>query len=143
MERGDTYTCDREVPIRFRRMAEDPEGNYLIPVFTSREELEKGESSSVIHQTFGDLVKALDRWPQCRGLVINPWDKRMLLTKESLEIVKKHIRNRTSALSAGAYWMCMRTRSSMRPIGACWAAAVWMEPSTARQGKSCSKNAGS
>lgn len=87
----DTYTCDQEVPIRFRHIAEDPEGNYLIPIFTSQEELDKGESSSVINQTFGDLIKALDRCPQCQGLVINPWDKRMILTKESLEVVKRHV----------------------------------------------------
>mgnify|MGYP002639426542 FL=1 len=91
LKTGDTYTCDQEVPIRFRHIAEDPEGNYLIPVFTSQEELDKGESSSVINQTFGDLINALDRWPHCQGLVINPWDKKMILTKESLEVVKQHV----------------------------------------------------
>lgn len=88
---GDTYTCDQEVPLRFRHIAEDEAGNYLIPVFTSQEELDKGESTSVINQTFSDLLEALNNWPKCYGLVINPWDKKLIFTNESLDIVKAHI----------------------------------------------------
>ena len=91
LKAGDTYTCDQEVALRFRHIAEDEEGNYLIPIFTSQEELDKGEPTSVINQTFSDLLNALDHWPKCGGFVLNPWDKKVILTKETLEIVKTYI----------------------------------------------------
>ena len=88
---GDTFETQQDVPIRFRHLssAED-EGKYFIPVYTSEEEGNKGPATSIINQSFGDLVDHLDNWPDCAGLVINPWDKQFVLTKENLKIVKAY-----------------------------------------------------
>lgn len=62
---GDVFSVSEDIPIRFRHLAADEEGHYFIPLFTSREEMNKGESSSSINQSLKTLLEAMDNWPDC------------------------------------------------------------------------------
>jgi O-acetyl-ADP-ribose deacetylase (regulator of RNase III) len=83
-----------EVPEQFAlqiRHLDDPEnGGYFVPVFTSQQELDKGESSSSINQTLGDLIEMSASWEKCLGFVINPWDKKLIIPKEMLDFLKQY-----------------------------------------------------
>lgn len=72
---GDTFTSEEEIRIKFQHLIINEEGQYFIPLFTREEELYKGKSTSLISQSFKNLVEAVDFWPDCLGYVLNPWIK--------------------------------------------------------------------
>ena len=78
---GETFSVSEDIPIKFRHLAADEDGHYFIPLFTSHEELEKGESSSSINQSLKVLFEAVDNWPDCVGYIINPWGKKLFLQR--------------------------------------------------------------
>lgn len=93
---GDTFTANEEIRIRFRHLVIDEQGRYFIPLFTSNEEMEKGETSSCINQSLRALFDGLHLWPNCVGFIINPWDKKLALPEDMLRIIldykpKSHI----------------------------------------------------
>jgi O-acetyl-ADP-ribose deacetylase (regulator of RNase III) len=72
------------------------EGKYFIPLFTSDGEFEKGRPSSVMNQSLGMLLAAIENWADCVGYVINPWGKKLILLKEEIKEIlayepKSHI----------------------------------------------------
>lgn len=87
---GDTFVNEEPIPLKYRRLAGNEEGDYYIPVFTSNEELKKGEMSSSINQALKDILDNVNNWEKCLGVVVNPWDKQLLLSKDNLSIVNQH-----------------------------------------------------
>lgn len=87
---GDTVTTDRPVAIKFCHLKAREEGKYYIPLFTSDEEMEKGPATSRINQSLGDLFEAVEKWPDCMGYIINPWDKKIILSKDKLKIISDY-----------------------------------------------------
>lgn len=87
---GDTFSIDESVPIKFRHLGENEKGEYYIPIFTSREQLEKGETSSTINQSLKVLVNALNSWKKCLGYILNPWDNKLILSREMLDVILKY-----------------------------------------------------
>ena len=65
-------------------------GKYFIPLFTSPEEVDKGEETLVVDRTFQEMVDVLDYRPHCVGFIINPWGKKMIITRETLDVIMKH-----------------------------------------------------
>jgi len=84
---GETFSVSEDIPIKFRHLAADEDGHYFIPLFTSHEELEKGESSSSINQSLNVLFEAVDNWTDCVGYIINPWGQSFMLAKELIEMI--------------------------------------------------------
>lgn len=82
---GDTFTTDRPIAVKFRHLTVNEQGQYLIPLFTSEEELKKGEPTSVISRSFDALLKAADSWPDRLGYIFDPWDKKLVLEKRMLK----------------------------------------------------------
>lgn len=79
--------------IRFKELeTNDPKlrGKYFIPLFTSPKEVDKGEETVVIDRTLRDMVDVLEHRPNCLGFIINPWDKRMVIARETLDVILKH-----------------------------------------------------
>lgn len=87
---GDTFSADEEIRIRFRHLVVNEDGEYFIPLFTSDEELNKDEPSSVINQSLKALIEAVDTWPDCLGYVINPWDKKLMFYKDLIKVVMEY-----------------------------------------------------
>ncbi len=88
---GDTFTNEEPIAIKFRHLAvNDSEDEYFIPVFTSSEELAKGESSSSINQSLKSLIDALGRWNNCRGYVVNPWGQQLVLSRQTLDVILRY-----------------------------------------------------
>lgn len=87
---GDVFSVSEDIPIRFRHLAADEEGHYFIPLFTSREEMNKGESSSSINQSLKTLLEAVDNWPDCVGFVVNPWDRKLFLKKDIIKMLLEY-----------------------------------------------------
>jgi len=87
---GDTLTNDEPLAVKFRHLMVNERGQYFIPVFTSDEELNKGESTSVIDQSLKALFDAVENRPDCLGCVINPWDKKLMLEKDMMKVVQGH-----------------------------------------------------
>lgn len=65
-------------------------GKYFIPIFTSPEEVDKGEETAVVDCSLRDLIDVLDYRPNCIGFIINPWGKKLVLSKETLNVIEKH-----------------------------------------------------
>lgn len=81
---GDVFSVKEDIHINFKRLAADENGHYFIPVFTSREEMEKGETASTIVQPLNDLFERAAYWENCEGYVVNPWDKKLVLPKNMI-----------------------------------------------------------
>lgn len=93
---GATFSTGEEVRIKFCHLVVNEQGQYFIPLFTSEEEFEKGERTSIINQPLKLLMESLDLWPDCLGIVINPWDKKLILQCEMVKAIlhfqpKSHI----------------------------------------------------
>jgi O-acetyl-ADP-ribose deacetylase (regulator of RNase III) len=89
LKAGDTFTLKEDTGLSFRHLAL-PDGKYFIPVFSSEEEIRKGPAESRINQGLSDLVGALDKWPDCVGLILNMYDRKLLMTREMLDVFKTH-----------------------------------------------------
>ena len=87
---GDTFTNEEPIAIKFRHLVVNEDGEYFIPVFTSNEEMAKGESSSCINQSLKDLIEAVGNWNKCLGYVINPWDQKLMLSKDMLGVIMNY-----------------------------------------------------
>lgn len=87
---GDTFTNEEPIAIEFRHLVVNEEGEYFIPVFTSEEEMKKGEISSCINQPIKALIEAVANWKKCLGYVINPWDKKLMLSKQMLDVIMQY-----------------------------------------------------
>ena len=87
---GDVFSVSEDIPIRFRHLAADEEGHYFIPLFTSHEEMNKGESSSSINQSLKTLLEAVDNWTDCVGFVVNPRNRKLFLKKDIIKMLLEY-----------------------------------------------------
>lgn len=93
---GDTFTNEEPIAISFRHLTVNEAGEYYIPVFTSDEEMAKGQSSSCINQPLKSLLEAVGNREKCLGYIIDPWDRKLILTKKIIDLLmdyspKSHI----------------------------------------------------
>lgn len=77
-----------DLPVR--RIIANTKGQYYLPVFTSKEESDKGEKSALTHRSFSDIIAAVFKSDKCIGLVINPWDKKMTLSEKTLRMIMNY-----------------------------------------------------
>lgn len=83
--------ADSEMKISIRSISAGEDGKYLIPLFTSEEEMKKGEETPVLNRNMKDLMDLLYNDPvRCLGFVVNPWGKKMILSKDTLEVILGH-----------------------------------------------------
>lgn len=87
---GDTFEVKAGTSIGFRHLVVNDEGQYFIPLFTSQDEVNKGEPTSIMNQPLSALFEAVNNWPDCLGYMINPWDKKLVLEKPMIDVVKNH-----------------------------------------------------
>mgnify|MGYP005954006957 CR=1 FL=1 len=93
---GEPVSWDEAAAIQVQHIAADEEGHFLIPLFTSQEEMDKGGASSFVQQPLKALFEAVDRWPDCVGYSINPWGQKLVLQKPVIQMLlgyqpKSHI----------------------------------------------------
>ena len=65
-------------------------GKYFIPIFTSPQQVDKGEETAVVNCSLRDMLSVLEVRQNCIGFIVNPWDKKIILTRETLEAVEAH-----------------------------------------------------
>lgn len=65
-------------------------GKYYIPLFTSPKQVDKGEETAVVNCSFADMIEVLDYRPNCLGFIVNPWDKKIVLARETITAIEKH-----------------------------------------------------
>ena len=89
LQDGASFTINEELPISFQHLVVDEEGHYLIPIFTSSEQLNiGGEGSAAINQSFGELLDSLDQWPDCLGYVVNPFTNKIMVDRNIRDKVR-------------------------------------------------------
>ena len=82
---GDTVTSHE--PISFTMGSiETAEGQKWLAAFTSHAKYEKGESSSIISNFIEAMLKGC-RDMSGAGIIINPWGKPFMLTKELINLI--------------------------------------------------------
>jgi protein involved in ribonucleotide reduction len=87
MKAGDSYTNDREIPVRIETVV-DTADNEWIGVFTSEEELHKGAAGNIlVNQPMIDMFEAGIDMDGISGVVINPYGESVRLDKELLGII--------------------------------------------------------
>ncbi len=82
---GDTVTSEEELHFRLHHI-ETNDGKQWLAVFTSREEYEKGERSSIISNFIESMLKSCRDMSE-EGIVINPWGKSFMLTKDLINLI--------------------------------------------------------
>ena len=100
-EVGDTFAVPEKTRIRFLHL-DAGDGKYYIPLFTSEEERQKGEPTSVINHSLGELLKALPIWPDCLGFVLNVFDQKLYIPKEKRELFLNHEKRSQIGLIRGS-----------------------------------------
>lgn len=105
---SDAFTLKMDFPVR--RISANEHGQYYLPVFTGRSEAEKGEHSFLVSRSFSEVAEQAFKFEQCIGIVINPWDRKMTLSKKVLEMLDNYrpsshitfIRGSVTDIHAGA-----------------------------------------
>lgn len=87
---GDTFTSNEDIGISFRHLVVNEEGEYFIPLFTSKEEVDKGEPTSTINQPIKALFDAVDSWRDCLGFIVNPWGQKIYLDKNTIYMLREY-----------------------------------------------------
>ena len=82
---GDTVESDEELHFKLNTITAD-DGTVWLVAFTSHEECEKGESTSTMTLDVGDMLKNCRETAE-EGIIINPWDKSFVLTKELIRVI--------------------------------------------------------
>ena len=86
--KGEVRDQDKEVrAIKFRNLPPDEEGRSYIPLFTSTAELKKGPKTSVLEQPLRELMQMAGNWPHCLGYILNPWDKKVILSLDNIKMI--------------------------------------------------------
>lgn len=81
LQDGSKFSIDEEMPINFCHIPVDGEGHYIIPIFTSEEQLNMGGDNASINQPFKAFMNSLDQWEDCVGFVINPYSNKILINQ--------------------------------------------------------------
>lgn len=84
---GDTVTAREDLRFRLRKV-KTKDGREWLAVFTSSEEMNKGESTSMLAISMENHMQAVLNM-DAAGLIINPWDKAFLLDKDLIRIILK------------------------------------------------------
>ena len=82
---GDTITAEEELHFKFHTL-ETNDGRIWLVAFTSQEEFEKGESTSIISYFIDAFLQSCRNMNEA-GVIINPWEKPFLLTKEMINVI--------------------------------------------------------
>ena len=83
---GDTVTNEEDLHFTLHHIDTD-DGNTWLPVFTTRAEYEKGESSSLISNFMDAYLKSCESMEVEAGVIINPWSQGFRMTKEMIHIM--------------------------------------------------------
>ena len=81
LQEGMKFSIDEDMPISFKHIPAGDDGSYLIPLFTSEEQMNMGEPSPAIEQPFAALLGALDKWEGCLGFVVDPYADKILIDR--------------------------------------------------------------
>ncbi len=82
---GDVVTAQEELHFRLHHLQTN-DGKVWLAAFTSRDEYEKGEQVSVISNFIDTTLKGLKDMSEA-GIIINPWGRSFLLTKELVNLI--------------------------------------------------------
>ncbi len=82
---GDTVTSEEDLSFRLHHV-QTKDGQIWLAAFTSGEELEKGERTSVISYFIDSMIRGCADMPEA-GIIINPWGQSFLLTKELMQLI--------------------------------------------------------
>lgn len=98
----DTITLKEDIGISFRHLVVNDDGQYFIPLFTSKNEVEKGEPTSTINQSIKALFDALENWTDCLGFMINPGGQKLVLEKDIVQMLKNYERRAHISIIRGS-----------------------------------------
>ena len=82
---GDTITMEEEQHFKLHHL-ETKDGKSWLVAFTSQSEFEKGEKTSVISYFMDVMLKGCRDMAE-EGIILNPWGKSFLLTKELINLI--------------------------------------------------------
>jgi len=82
---GDTVTSEEELHFKLHHLETD-DGKQWLAAFTSKEEYEKGESASIISNFMDEMLKSCKDMAE-EGIILNPWGKSFMLTKELIQAI--------------------------------------------------------
>ena len=84
---GESFSLDDELRLKIDRV-EDGDGKQWIPLYTSEEEIFKGNTSNIIFESsIVDLLIAAYNNDEVDGMVINPFGQSFTLPKDLLKLV--------------------------------------------------------
>ena len=82
---GDTVQSEEELHFKLHHL-ETSDGKQWLVAFTTREEYEKGEKTSIISNFIDSYLKGCKDMNEA-GIIINPWGQSFLLTKELINLI--------------------------------------------------------
>lgn len=70
----------------------DEEGNYYIPVFTSAAEAERRTKLRIERYSLNMILETAEKSPEkCRGVAIDPWGRKLLLSRKKIQRIRQYV----------------------------------------------------
>lgn len=85
-EESDLFRTEDDTVYHLKSFMAD-NGKYMIPVFTSEEELDYGDYPDVIVDTMASLIETVRFWDGCTGIAVNPYNLAFNLYNELIKIM--------------------------------------------------------
>ena len=77
-----------DVPV-YRKLYTGEDDSFLMPCFTSIEEMEKGEKTKGTECLLDDLLGIVESDGDCVGLVLNPFGNQIQIPKEMIQVIRE------------------------------------------------------
>ena len=92
---GDTVSSPEQMHFQLHRVQTN-DGKLWLVAFTSHEEYQKGEIVSVISNFIGSMLEGFADMAE-EGVIINPWGRSFLLTKDLIKLILQVSRERSQS----------------------------------------------
>lgn len=84
---GECFTAEEAMPLRLRPLPAK-EGGWYAVLFTS---WQKAQNVSGINRPLAEVLDAAEAWDECRGVIIDPGERQLILSKEMLhEVIARY-----------------------------------------------------
>lgn len=81
---GDTISLENEIRLKLQRIENNGEEWFV--AFTSKNEVDKGPTTSTINQPMESFLKGVLQTEDVVGVIINPWDKPFCFNKDTIQM---------------------------------------------------------
>ena len=92
LNHGTIVTLEDNAVVNYHKLRINKEApdQFFLPVFTSEMQQQRGQNSSCIVKPLNEMLEYIKNHKEYEGIIINPWERNLQLTKNVLLMVEKY-----------------------------------------------------